>query len=237
MFPVENSSDGSLSYDISRYLGIQSVGLGISHYCVEALGIPGLQGTGGIDATGDNRKLRIILYAPLSKFENDILADYKNNKPIAIQEDTDDEYEAGPTDPTPPQKRPRTGGMGLMTSRGLQTTTRNLGDGWYMTYGLTTSIIPAQIGAANLEAFYTQVVTSAANQISTTVNTTENLAFSFKGLNLRLSSSAPISWTWVINFAADMLDNVSTDFAVLFSGEAYSAYWEIAAVTAVLTLV
>ena len=53
LFPVENSTDGSLSYDVSRYLSIQSVGFGISHYCVEALGIPGLQGTGGIDSTGE----------------------------------------------------------------------------------------------------------------------------------------------------------------------------------------
>lgn len=124
-----------------------------------------------------------------------------------------------------------------MSSRPALTRTRNLGDGWYMTYDSTTSIVPTQIGAANLEVFYTQVVMSAADQISTTVNATEDLAFSFNGLTLRLSSPASISWTWVINFAADMLDNVSTDFAVLFSGEAYSAYWEIAAVTAVLTLV
>lgn len=52
LFPVENSTDGSLSYDVSRYLSIQSVGFGISHYCVEAIGIPGLQGTGGIDSAG-----------------------------------------------------------------------------------------------------------------------------------------------------------------------------------------
>ena len=126
--------------------------------------------------------------------------------------------------------------MGFMSSRGIQTRARNLGDGWYMTYDSITSIIPGQTGAASLEAFYTQVVHSAANQISTTVNATEDLAFGFNGLNLRLSSPAPISWTWVINFAADMLDNVSTDFAVLFNGEAYSSYWEIAAVTAVLTV-
>lgn len=52
LFPVENSTDGSLSYDVSRYQSLQSVGFGISHYCVEALGIPGVQGTGGIDTTG-----------------------------------------------------------------------------------------------------------------------------------------------------------------------------------------
>ena len=52
LLPVESSYDGSLSYDVSRYLGLQSVGMGVTHYCVEALGIPGLQGTGGIDSTG-----------------------------------------------------------------------------------------------------------------------------------------------------------------------------------------
>ena len=214
--------------------------------------MPGVQGTGGIEPTGkivtprneeahssfsqgDNSNLRLILYAAGSKFENDTIADYKNNKPIAIQEDTDDEYEPGPPDPTPPKKRARTGGMGLMTSKGVQTRTRSLGDGWYMTYDSITSILPTQIGAANLEAFYAQLLDSAAEQISNVVNATADLAFDFHGLTLRLSSAAPISWTWVINFAADMLDNVSTDFAVLFAGEAYSDYWEIAAVTAVLT--
>lgn len=125
--------------------------------------------------------------------------------------------------------------MGLMSAKGLQTRSHNLGDGWYMTYSSITSIIPTQIGAANMEAFYTQLINSTANQISDTVNETDNLAFNFNGLNLRLSSTAPISWTWVINFAAVMLDNVSTNFAALFSGEAYSSYWEIEAVAAVLS--
>lgn len=112
-----------------------------------------------------------------------------------------------------------------MSSKGIQTRTRNLGDGWYIAHDSMTSIIPTQLGAANLGVFYTKVVDSAAKQISTTVNATQNLAFNINGLSLRLSSPAPISWTWIINFAADMLDNVSTDFAFLFNGEAYSAYW------------
>ncbi len=185
---------------------------------------------------GDNGRLRLILYAPLSTFENDTIADYKDNKPIGVQEDTDDEYEPGPSDPSPLQKRARTGGMGLMSSRGVQTRSRNLGDGWYMNYDSITAILPTQLGAAALEGFYTRVVDAAAKQISNIVNATDDLAFSFNGLNLRLSSSEPISWTWIINFAADMLDNASADFAVLFNGEAYSAYWEIAAVTAVLAI-
>ena len=125
--------------------------------------------------------------------------------------------------------------MGLMSAKGLQTKSHNLGDGWYMTYNSISSIIPTQIGAARMEDFFTQVVDSAANQISNTVNETDNLAFNFGGFNLRLSSAAPISWSWVINFAAVMLDNVSNNFAAMFSGEAYSSYWEVAAVAAVLS--
>lgn len=56
------TADGTLSYDVSRYLSIQSVGNGISHYCVEALGIPGLDGSGGIDSTG--RYLAPVRFRP-----------------------------------------------------------------------------------------------------------------------------------------------------------------------------
>ena len=185
-------------------------------------------------AQGNNNRLRLILYAPGSKFENDTLADYKKGKVIALPEDsgTDSEYEPAPQ---PPQKRTRTGGLGLMSGSGLRVKTRNLGDGWFLSYDSVTSIIPTQIAAANLEAFYTAVINSASQQIGNVINATENLAFSLNGLSLRLASSTPISWSWVMNFAADMIENVSSDFAVLFNGEAYSGYWDIAAVTASLS--
>lgn len=51
LFPTITSADG-LSYDVSRYVSIQSVGYGIDHYCVQALNMPGVQGTGGIDSAG-----------------------------------------------------------------------------------------------------------------------------------------------------------------------------------------
>ena len=114
-----------------------------------------------------------------------------------------------------------------MTSKGFQTRNRNLGDGWYMWYNSTIAILPTYLSAAKLEAFYAGVVDFAAGQISNVVNATNDFALSSNGLRLRLSSSAPINWSWVINFAADMLDNVSNDFAMLFRGEAYSAYvWQ-----------
>ena len=121
LFSILNSTDGTLSYDLSRCLSIQSVGYATNHYYIQSLNMPGIPGTGGIDSAGkvavsktqgpahlflqgDNNKLRLILYAPLSKFESDTIADYKQNKPIAIQEDTDDEYGPAPPYPGPPKK-------------------------------------------------------------------------------------------------------------------------------------
>lgn len=161
---------------------------------------------------GDNQKLRIILYAPLSKFENDTIESWKNNEAVAIPEATDNENNQA----TPPPKRRRTDER--------------------VAYDSATSIVPTQVAAARLQAFYTQVVLAAAKQISNIVNATANLAFQFGGLNLRLSSSAPISWTWVLNFAADMLNGLGTDFAMLFTGQAYSAYSDMATVTTSLTI-
>jgi len=63
LFPVL-ATDGTLSYDISRALSVQGIGYGISHYCPEALGIPGLVGSGGIDSAG--RHLALISSRPRS---------------------------------------------------------------------------------------------------------------------------------------------------------------------------
>ena len=122
-----------------------------------------------------------------------------------------------------------------MSSVGVRTRTCNLGEGWYMNYDSTTSIMPTAIGAAKLEAFYDQLFNSAADQISSIVNATNSLAVDLGGFHLRLSSTVAISWTWVMNFAAEMLDHVSNDFATLFSGEAISGYWDLPAVQASLT--
>ncbi len=162
--------------------------------------------------------------------------DYKNNKPIAVQEDTDDEYEPGPSKPpSPPRKRLRGANVDLKTEGGIKTQTRNLGDGWYMVFDAIMSVLPAQSAAASLETFYNNVINTTVSQLSTAANMTENLAFKFGEIHLRLSSATPINWSWVINFASDMLDNIRPGFAVMFNGKAYSAYWDIPPVTAVMT--
>lgn len=122
-----------------------------------------------------------------------------------------------------------------MARGGMRTRTRNLSDGWYMVFDAIMTLLPAQSAAASLESFYNSVINTTASQLSTAVNTTENLAFKFGEIHLRLSSATPINWSWVINFASDMLDNISPDFAIMFNGKAYSDYWDIPPVTVVMT--
>ena len=125
--------------------------------------------------------------------------------------------------------------MGLMSSSGVQSRTRNIGDGWFMTYNLLISPTSVQPAAADLESLYNGVMDSAADQIGNNVNATENLAFKYGNLNLRLDSQTPIDWTWIMNFAAEMLDNVGSDFTTLFKAQAYSSYWDLPTVAASLT--
>lgn len=67
LFPVL-ATDGTLSYDVGRYVSIQGIGNGISHYCAEALGMPGLAGSGGIDSAGRHLTLtRSRPRSPISK--------------------------------------------------------------------------------------------------------------------------------------------------------------------------
>lgn len=122
-----------------------------------------------------------------------------------------------------------------MNIGGIKTQTRNLGDGWYMVFDAIMSILPAQPAAASMESFYNSVINTAAGQLSTAVNATKDLAFKFGEIHLRLSSDTPINWSWVINFASDMLGNIGPGFAVMFNGKAYSDYWDIPPVTAVMT--
>lgn len=88
LLPVQNLT-GSLSYDLSRYLGIQSVGRGINHYCVEALGMPGVTGTGGIDSAGQivafrkREKSRLPGHkATTENFASSSTRHYRNSKTI-----------------------------------------------------------------------------------------------------------------------------------------------------------
>lgn len=82
-----------------------------------------------------------------------------------------------------------------MTSKGMQTRTRNLGGGWFIDFGSLTSVVPAQSAAGDLENLYKSVADTAADQLSTGANATEELEFTLGGYSLRLSSEEAVSWT------------------------------------------
>lgn len=188
---------------------------------------------------GDNDRLRLILYAPKSKFENDTIDDYKAGLRMSIHEEDDiPAQQASQPGPSKKRKGGGGGGLGFMSSQRVKTPkTRSLGGGWFLDFDSITSVDPYQTAAADLEAMYNMVVQIAAGQIGKAANATRSISFNYGSYSLRLWSVDPISWTWVVDFAEEMLHNVSNQSAGLFQGEAYSYYREIAAVAAALTIV
>ena len=49
--PVQTAL-GFISWDSGRFPSIGAVGESIRHHCVEAAGIPGMSGTGGMEVAG-----------------------------------------------------------------------------------------------------------------------------------------------------------------------------------------
>lgn len=56
--------DGQLSWDSARYQTISATGQLIRHHCVEALGIPRLEGSGGMEVAGIRPYLPQSSYRP-----------------------------------------------------------------------------------------------------------------------------------------------------------------------------
>ena len=161
---------------------------------------------------------------------------YRAGLPLSILE----EFDITTRDPLkgPSSSRKRAGGdFDLMiVQRAKSPRTRALGGGWFFTFDSVVAVDSVQPAAVELEAIYNMVIQIAAGQIGKAINSTESIAFQYGSYLLQLSSVNPISWTWVVNFAAEMLGSVRNQYAVLFKGEAYSYYWDIAAVAAALTI-
>ena len=186
---------------------------------------------------GDNDRLRLVLYAPKSRFENDTLDDYKAGLSISVLEEADLTAEESSTGSSSNTRRKISGGLGLMSSQGMHSPRiRSLGGGWIMSFDTITCVHPITGAAADLEEFFTRIVDSAEDQIGRAAAPAQNFAFENGGYSLQLTSPDAISWIWVVNFAEGMLDSVRNQLAVLFKGEAYSTYWDIATVVAALTV-
>lgn len=123
------------------------------------------------------------------------------------------------------------GGQGLMSASGI----RGLDGGWEMTFSSATYM--DQVNYEVMEAFWTGIGDTATGQISQGINETDNLALMMGKMSLRLQSDDAISWNWVYEFAAHMMQAASGEFAPLFTGVAYSDYYVLAAIAVALSVI
>ena len=186
---------------------------------------------------GDNGNLRLVLYAPGSKFDNDTLDAYKAGLPLSVLEEQDITVRESLKGSLSSRRRTGTNLDRVMARYAKSPKTCSLGGGWFLTFDSIMAVDSMKPAAAELEAMYSMIVQFAAGQIGKAANSTESIAFHYGSYMLRLSSVDPINWTWVVNFAEEMLGNVRDHYGVLFKGEAYSYYWDIAAVATALTIV
>lgn len=227
--------NGVLSHDTGRYPVMAAIGQQINRFCVGGSGIPGAGGEGGIAPAGDNNNLRFVLYAPNSGFDNGTRDDQKDGMTVSVAEDSDSDATISDTDDDDdepaPQRQKTGGGMGLMSTSGV----RSLDGGWELTYKSTTYM--DEVNFFKMESFWTSIGDMATDQISQGINKTESLALTQGHMSLRLESTGLISWDWVYDFAAEMLQATSNEFAAMFTGEAYSNYYVIASIAVVLSIV
>lgn len=131
--------------------------------------------------------------------------------------------------------------MGLMSAgRGVaysSTNARTLGNGWYMGYESFQPIVPAYKAVVGLEKFYNQVMDSAGDQLANGAKELPDIKFNGNGFSLQLASPDPINWDWIINFVGDMIELLGNEFVGAFKGTASSYLWEVAGVTAALSVI
>ena len=111
-----------------------------------------------------------------------------------------------------------------------------LDNNWYLNYVSVRELFPSISTVEPMRKLYYSVTKSAAEQLAGGVNASDSLAFKSGPLSLQMSSPDPISWTFVINLAYDMMDKLSTGFTPLFRAEAVNAVWALSAVQISLSL-
>lgn len=178
----------------------------------------------------------MILYAPDSEFDRDVIQRYTAGKPVAAWDPN------GIPEYKPPQqrKRPRPGSESTADSTGSvvrQARVNSLGNGWYLRYDSVTELLPATNVAGPLRDLYTGITASAADQLGAGMKTTNNLAFKSGPFSLELSSQEPIGWDYVINFAKGMKEMLSPQFTPAYGGEIINTLWVLPSVQVLLSVV
>lgn len=90
---------------------------------------------------------------------------------------------------------------------------------------------------AQLKGLYGGISDNAVQQLSTGGPPSKNLAFKLGKVSLQLESTDVISWSWIIDFAQKMVDEVSGGFDNFFKGDIYSTFWDLATVSVAIAAI
>lgn len=207
--------------------------------------------------SGDTRQLSIVVYEPGSRQDREIQRDIQRNMiPATVAFDVNFHSDDGVGDDTdsllddfadifgvrdevyyPSPRRGWDDEFGYSHVGKSDPRVKNLGNSWMVEFKSVTSLVPADQAATALSAFYKNVVGTAAGKFANATSSANTLVFQSHGLSLRLSSSAPIPWDWVIRFARAMSQSAGLRWTVLYNAVAKNAYWDVATVLVVLSVV
>ncbi|KAL9593284.1 MAG: hypothetical protein Q9219_007617, partial [cf. Caloplaca sp. 3 TL-2023] len=198
----------------------------------------------------DNGELAIILYAPDSEFDEEVLQKVRRGELVTIDnwstsaEDSSSDSSKDDPDYQPRRSRSRTPGGSAGTDnsifqRNVRPRVRNLGDSWILDYKTTISLTPVSPAVEGMRVFYRKVIDKVieAELAKTTAESVKEMTFASGGLRLRLRSEQNIQWTWVVNLASGMMESLSGGHAVLYEAVAENVYWDIPAVGVTLSVV
>ncbi|KAL8945706.1 MAG: hypothetical protein Q9222_007791 [Ikaeria aurantiellina] len=235
------------SRDTGDWLSIAERGASINQFCVRE------RQSGGLQEVGNGYRLLLVLYDAASRQNREIEADLAMGVVPAVRRefegsiassigddiaDLDEELadilnindEIGHSH----ARAGREHAFGYSHVGKADPSAKNLGASWVLTYNSIISLTPEDHAADGLKGFYNNVTDIAARKIANNTEMVKSLNFVSRGLSLRLTSTSPISWEWIIRFARLMSELVNFQWAVLYNIVAKNSYWNVASILAVL---
>ncbi|KAL8798610.1 MAG: hypothetical protein Q9182_006522 [Xanthomendoza sp. 2 TL-2023] len=214
---------------------------------------------GGTAEVGSNSRLLLLLYEPDSDQDREIERDLRETGTATARDTRGNDFreawgsslasaesEASMTDDIfaellsvdgEPHDRARVGGVGAAASSHVGAADpqiRNIGDGWVLDYVSVRNLVPVDRAAAGLKDFYKHVIDLAADRISSGTPPAISHGFNSKRFSLRLKSTRPIPWKWVIRFARFMSHAADAKWSALYEITMNSTYWDSALIRVAL---
>ncbi|KAL8937325.1 MAG: hypothetical protein Q9216_004483 [Gyalolechia sp. 2 TL-2023] len=175
---VESIYDHMVQRDTGQWLSIADAAEAVNQVCVAG------QSTGGMEETGDNKRLWISLYQPGSPQDRNIEDARRHGELVtmpmirdedgnSLEDDLDDLQDHFADllniheDPDYPQPLPTwERGLGHFHVGESDPQVRNLGNSWELRYNSVTNLLPANHAANGLSSFYLHIVKIASEKIA-----------------------------------------------------------------------